>query len=431
MSKLYSFPLRQPSTTYGIGNTASGLTLIDHILSANPHPNQTTAGGGSGSAGELEDRYNQHIANRTQSATGEVTDSPHKDQNGDQLFAGYKHHHDSSYASITHNHDDRYAKLVHTHDNYITQDQLYAALGKNTGEAADVVMPTPVTSYHGETEKVKESVIDYNAIIKNGTYLIAPYQYYYYPNESDTTAVLTTIAINNGPTTTGYPHELRMVYGRSRDASAVKYLGRQTVTTGDGHLYIRTGTAGLSQGVTSEQLSITVNLSLRVNGIPSGVMMIDEQRTSLAGIYVYNATTQCYRRLNYPIIDTESGAVLRYEPFPDQLSILETLPDGTTLYHPYLQLSSVATDANNCILQLLNGETPWLTSDSPVAVPAFNSAQDYVLKMEAYATYFADSPLVNFTYGDQSIPLTITAETTRTYEYSVESFTYGNWVQLQ
>ena len=74
MSKLYSFPLRQPSTTYGIGDTASGLTLIDHILSANPHPNQTTAGGGSGSAGELEDRYNQHIANRTQSSTGEVTD---------------------------------------------------------------------------------------------------------------------------------------------------------------------------------------------------------------------------------------------------------------------------------------------------------------------------------------------------------------------
>lgn len=430
MSKLYSFPLRRPSTTYGIGDTASGLTLIDHILSANPHPNQTTAGGGSGSAGELEDRYNQHIANRTQSSTGEVTDSPHKDQNGDQLFAGYKHHHDSSYASITHNHDDRYAKLVHTHDNYITQDQLYAALGKSTDEAVDVVMPTPVISYHGETEKVKESSIDYNTIIKNGTYLIEPYQYYYYPNETDTTAVLATAAINNGPITTGYPHELRMVYGRSRDESTIKYLGRQTVITNDGKLYVRTGTADLSQGVTSQQLFITVNLLLRVNGIPAGVVTIDGQRYSLAGTYVYDATSQNYQRLNYPIINAESGEVQRYEPFADQTDVVETLADGTKLYHPYLRLNSVAAGDNSCTLQVWYS-SPWLLGASQMAVPAFNSSQDYALKMEAYATYFADSPLVNFTYGDQSIPLTITAETIRTYEYSVESFTYGNWVQLQ
>ena len=52
-----SFPVRQPGTDYGAGNQANGLTLIDHILSANPHPNQAAAGG-SGSAGELEDRYN-------------------------------------------------------------------------------------------------------------------------------------------------------------------------------------------------------------------------------------------------------------------------------------------------------------------------------------------------------------------------------------
>ena len=426
-----AFPRRQiGGNYYRAGSKSNGLTLIDHILSANPHPNQTTAGGGSGSAGELEDRYNQHIANRTQSSTGEVTDSPHKDQNGDQLFAGYKHHHDSSYASITHNHDDRYAKLVHTHDNYITQDQLYAALGKSTDEAIDVVMPTPVTSYHGETEKVKESVIDYNAIIKNGTYLITPYQYYYYPNESDTTASLATVTINNGPVATGYPHELRMVYGRSRDETAVKYLGRQTVTTSDGSLYVRTGTADLSQGVTSNQLAIVVNLSLRVNAIPSSVITIDEQRFSLAGTYAYDATSQHYQRLNYPIIDTESGAVLRYEPFSAPQDVRETLPDGTELCHPYLKLTSTAVDENSCQLQLTYG-SPWLLSDSTVAVPAFNSSQDYALKMEAYATYFADSPLMNFTHGDKSIPLTLTAETTRTYEYSVESFIYGNWVRLQ
>ena len=429
MSKLYSFPLRQPSTTYGIGDTASGLTLIDHILSANPHPNQAAVGG-SGSAGGLEDRYNQHIANRTQSATGEVTDPPHKDQNGNQLFAGYKHRHDSSYASITHNHDDRYAKLGHTHDNYITQDQLYAALGKNTGEAADMVMPTPVTSYHGETEKVKESVIDYNAIIKNGTYLIAPYQYYYYPSESDTTAVLTTIAINNGPTTTGYPHELRMVYGRSRDASAVKYLGRQTVTTGDGHLYIRTGTADLSQGVTSEQRSMDVRLVIRVNGIPSGVVTVDEQRFSLNGTYVYDATNQNYRRLNYPVIDAASGAVLSYTEFTEQRDVSETLSDGTELIHPYLRLTSTAVTETSCKLQLTYG-SPWLLSDSTIAVPAFNSSQNYTEKMEAYAAYFASSPLLNFTADEQAYGLTITSETTRTYDYQVESFTYGNWVQLQ
>lgn len=426
------FPHRQVYTEYGSGNEANGLTLMDHILSANPHPNQDLAGGGSGSAGELTDRFNQHIAGRTQSSTGEVTNSPHVDQDGKQLFAGSRHRHDGQYADYVHQHDELYSKLGHTHDSYVTREQLYAALGKDGSESADVVSPTSDITYHDGTEKVKTATIDYNTIIKNATYLIDLYQYRYYATADDTTTKLQTITVANGPVTESYPHELRMVYGRSRDESTVKYLSRQTVTTADGRMFLRSGTAELDNGLTKNQLSMTVNLVVRVNGISAGVIELSEQNWSVAGTYVYDSDLQVYKRRDYPVLDAESGAVLYYEPFASEEDVITTMPDGSELIHPYLILASKADTETSCRLNFrYNSNSTWLYMEDPIPIPAFDSKQDLIAKQETYATYFADSPLLAFVGSDKSVALTLTAETTRNYEYVVNSFTYSAWQAIQ
>lgn len=423
------FPHRQVYTEYGSGNEANGMTLLDHILSANPHPNQELAG--SGSDGELTDRFNQHIAGRIQSSTGEVTNSPHVDQDGKQLFAGSKHRHDGQYADYVHQHDELYSKLGHTHERYVTKEQLYAALGKDGTENADLISPTPDVTYHEGTEKVKEATLDYNTIIKNATYLLDFYQYRYYATAADTTTKLQTITIANGPVTGSYPHELRMVFGRSRDESVVKYLSRQTVTTADGRMFLRTGTAELNNGLTENQLSMSVNLVVRVNNTPSGVISLSEQNWSVAGTYVYDSELQVYKRRDYPVLDADSGAVLSYEPFTSAEDVVTTMPDGSELIHPYLVLASKADTETNCWLNFrYYGNSTWLYLEETVPIPAFDSDQDPAVKQEAYATYFADSPLLTFVSSDDPVSLTLTAEITRNYEYVVNSFTYSEWKAL-
>ena len=428
MSKLYSFPLRQPSTTYGMGEESNGLTLIDHILSANPHPNQNISGGGASDT-NITDRYNQHVSPRTQAGDGTVTDSPHLDTRGNQLFAGSNHNHDSRYAALQHNHDELYAPIDHTHSIYVTRDELYGS-GSGAANELDMISPSPVITYYPETEKVDRVVIDYNQVVQNKTYLIQPYQYDRYPAADSNATELATTNILNGPVTTDYPHELRMIYGRSRDVSAVRYHGRQTVTTTKGVIYLRDGEATVGNGLSEELTDIKVDLLVRVNGVVSGVVEIDGVRMSLSGTYTYDSVSQVYVRSSYPRLDVETGDVLTYLPFPNQLDQIETLADGTTLVHPYLVLASMPESDSSCLLNLRYvADDAWLHMDTAVPIPAFTSELGMEIKFEAYNTYFSGSPLLSFVHNGNSYGLTLTADTTRTYRYSVSSFNYGEWQQ--
>ena len=109
----------------------SGMSLADHIASANPHPNfHPTSGGGSGSS---DADFLQHIARRQLDGSGNVLDgSPHLDISGNQLFAGRTHRHDGVYAPVNHNHDYAYATIDHNHDN------VYASVVHSHNEYADV-----------------------------------------------------------------------------------------------------------------------------------------------------------------------------------------------------------------------------------------------------------------------------------------------------
>ena len=120
----------------------SGMSLADHIASANPHPNfHPTSGGGSGSS---DSDFLQHIARRQLDGSGNILDgSPHLDISGNQLFAGRTHRHDGVYAPVNHNHDDAYASVTHNHnDAYATtdhnHDNVYASVVHNHNEYADV-----------------------------------------------------------------------------------------------------------------------------------------------------------------------------------------------------------------------------------------------------------------------------------------------------
>ena len=137
-----SFPTRQLNNDYSTGTATNGLTLMDHILSSNPHPNQTISGGGASDT-NITDRYNQHVSPRTQAGDGTVTDSPHLDTRGNQLFAGSNHNHDSRYAALQHNHDELYAPIDHTHSIYVTRDELYGS-GSGAANELDMISPSPV-----------------------------------------------------------------------------------------------------------------------------------------------------------------------------------------------------------------------------------------------------------------------------------------------
>lgn len=251
-----AFKTKRPLDLPDADSVDRPMTLSEHILSAHPHPNMATGGSGEGS-----DALATHIRRRDMDSEGNVSDSPHLDTLGLQLFAGRTHNHDSVYSMLGHSHADLNEAIAQLQQS-IGGSSSSSSIGLKQPLSDDTTRPLNTSDENSELVLTSRSY-DLDKQIAGDFYLfIGSDEKYNKYGSSGTTYTETSVPVLNAPNDVAYPFVLTVLPGSVRkvensdgNPATSVYQIMQKIVDNAGKSWVRFGIATGSQIV--ENVEVT------------------------------------------------------------------------------------------------------------------------------------------------------------------------------